>query len=351
MDQILSLPDRVKAALEKHPDSMDLKLAAAGWNDARRALAEEKSSSALKNLEAFERRLQSLLDALGAATPAPAAQEWRWCEEARDYPDPIAGMSACVRYLKAMGWTQANTSTFDRDVKSGKIPMSCPDGWHQKHLNDYARLKKWPPRAGSPALTYDPAREPSYAERVGLRPGQDDEERGSMAYEAARTRKMVAEAEATERKNREAEGKLVDILLVENEQREWAHAVRMHLSPMVRSTAERVLDLIGGERATALEIIALVGGDESMADELIAWVAARKQDVVAMYKPYLAAALDAFARTSWFTPEMAKAWKLYQDHRLDSERADMAALIRAAGGDPARADSLLEQFAVRALDA
>ena len=64
MDQILSLPDRVKAALEKHPDSMDLKLAAAGWNDARRALAEEKSSSALKNLEAFERRLYLLFSLL-----------------------------------------------------------------------------------------------------------------------------------------------------------------------------------------------------------------------------------------------------------------------------------------------
>lgn len=344
--------DRIRAAKEKHSKNDLFKLV---YNAYALAISEyDKDSSPQKynHLRKVERDLVQVIDQLDSAqqTPPTTDQDWRWCEAAREYPDPIPGMSACVRYLKAMGWTRANTSTFDRDVKSGKIPMSCPEGWYQKHLNDYARLKAWAPKAGSPAQNYDPDRVPSYAERMGLRPGQEDDDRGSMAYEAARTRKMVADAEATERKNREAEGKLVDILLVDNEQREWAHAVRMHLSPMVRSTAERVLDLVGGERRTALEIIALVGGDAALVDELMAWVAARKQDVVAMYKPYLAAALDAFARQTWFTPEMDQAWKRYQAHRLDSEREDMADLIRAAGGDPDRATALLEHYMVRTLD-
>lgn len=278
-------------------------------------------------------------------------QEWRWCEEAKQFPDPVPGQSECVRYLRAMGWDGANVATLNRDVLSGKLPMSSPAGWSQRHLNEYARLKKWAPAAGSPALTYKPASEPSFAERMGIAPGQQDEgqERpvSGMSYEAARTRKMIADAEDKERKNREAMGQLVDILLVDHEQREWAQAMRMHLSPMVRATADNVLDIVGGERKSALEIIELVGGDVDKADDLLAFVQARKPELVAMYKPFLAAALDAFAKQTWFTPEVAEAWKEYVTRREESELDDMRELIRSAGGDIAQAGALLSRFCVR----
>lgn len=282
---------------------------------------------------------------------SPTSQEWRWCEEARQFSDPIDGQKECVRYLRSMGWEKANTSTFGRDVLSGKIPMSSPAGWSQKHLNDYARLKKWAPAAGSPALTYNPASEPSYAERMGIAPAQQAETQerpvSGMSYEAARTRKMIADAEDRERKNREAVGQLVDIMLVDYEQREWAQAMRMHLSPMVRATADNVLDIVGGERKSATEIIELVGGDEGKVDDLLAFVQARKPELVAMYKPFLSAALDAFARQTWFTPEMAEAWKEYISRREESELDDMKELIASVGGDLEQAPQMLERFCVR----
>ena len=162
---------------------------------------------------------------------------------------------------------------------------------------------------------------------------------------------MEAQAELKEIEVRKARAEYVDILVADREQAELCQAIRMHLSPMVRSTAERVLDLVGGERTTAEQIVEVVGGDAAKVEDLLAWVAARKPDIVAMYKPYLRRAMDVFSRGEWLTKDMREAWRLYQASREDAELLAMRSLIREAGGDPDKAQAMLERYYVRALDA
>lgn len=97
--------------------------------------------------------------------------DWRWCDEARAFPDPIplghGGPSRCSRYLRAMGWVAPHTSVA-RYIKQGKLPPSCPEGWSQYHLNKFA-WEYFLPTAGTPAKSFDPseAKQPK-AKRTGF---------------------------------------------------------------------------------------------------------------------------------------------------------------------------------------
>lgn len=283
MDEILSLPDRVRKALKDHPDNMDLKLAASGWHKSRQTMAEENTSQALRSLEAFEKRLLALLDALEPETqPTPEATpgEWRWCDAAREFPDPIpagrGGPTLCSRYMQACGW-DAKHSTVDRHIKVGKLPLSCPEGWSHQALNTYARAQ-FHAKDGTPAKTWTPAAEqPSRDARSGL---DFAAQQGSLAdaYKAAKIRGQELENELRELKLGFEQGKYVEaatmheksmtlaILMYERVKEELLHSVpkiirsadgdSAQLAPVSR-TVQEALDA-GMRKASAQEVFQIV---------------------------------------------------------------------------------------------
>lgn len=256
-------------------------------------------------------------------------------------PDPLQNLHQVWQYLRELGYSCSKAQPA-RAVKENKLSPRKGGGFTQAEVRRYATIHK---------LKRLPSAETPADDKPAL-PGVCTEPTGAADKKAlASARLMEAQAELKEIEVRKARAEYVDILVVDREQAELCHAIRMHLSPMVRSTAERVLDLVGGERATAAQIIELVGGDQGKVEDLLAWMAARKPDIVAMFKPYLRRALDAFARGEWLTKEMREAWALYQANREDAELLAMRALIREAGGDPDKAQAMLERYYVRALDA
>lgn len=328
----MTILDRVKAALAAHPDNQDLKLLAAGWNEARNRYAADKSAANLKGWQQAESALSGMLDGLPdpqPSTPSPA-----------DLPDPLLNPHQVWLYLRSLGY-KCSASQPSRAIKENKLSPRKGGGFSQSEVRRYAvthKLKRLPsaesPADDKPALKVD---------------GQETGAADRKALSAARL--MDANAELKEIEVRKARAEYVDILVVDREQAELCQAIRMHLSPMVRSTAERVLDLVGGDRATAAQIIELVGGSQEKVEDLLTWMAARKPDIVAMYKPYMRRALDVFARGEWMTKEMRDAWARYQVNREDAELSALRALIRESGGDTDTAQSLLERYYVRALDA
>jgi len=244
-----------------------------------------------------------------------------------------------VKYLNSVGW-EAPQNTVYTHVKK-YVLMRRKDGQFDRATVDaYARAAGFKYKEISPRIAAKPM--------LPARHAISEESRALIEVRRDREEEQLIKAR---RENKEKIGALVDILIVDREQAELCQAVKMHLSPMVRSTAERVLDLVGGERATAAQVVELVGGDPARVEDLLAWLAARKPDIVAMYKPYLRRALDVFARGEWLTAEMREAWALYQRHREEAELLTIRALIRDAGGDTAKAEALLDAYYVRALDA
>lgn len=107
----------------------------------------------------------------GRAVSLKKDSEWRWCDEAAAFPDPIplgrGGPTMCSRYLQAMGWSAPHTSVA-RYIKQGKLPPSCPEGWSQAHLNKFA-WEYFLPRDETPAKRFNPSevKQPK-AKRTGL---------------------------------------------------------------------------------------------------------------------------------------------------------------------------------------
>lgn len=212
MGEILNLSDRVQAALKGHPDNMDLKLAASGWSEASKTLAIKKTSAALKGLEAFEKRLLTMLDALEPVPPQEESVPWRWCTEAQGFPDPIpagrGGPTMCTKYMQACGW-DAKHSTVARHIKTGRLSMSCPEGWGQQHLNAYARAQ-FAALENTPARSWIP---PAEQESRDARTGQDyAAQQGSLAdaYKAAKLRGQELENELRELKLGFEQGRYVE---------------------------------------------------------------------------------------------------------------------------------------------
>lgn len=257
-----------------------------------------------------------------------------------DLPDPLQNLHQVWQYLRELGYSCSKAQPA-RAVKENKLSARKGGGFTQAEVRRYAVTHK---------LKRLPSAETPADDRPAL-PGATDTTGAADRKALAAARLMDANAELKEIEVRRARAEYVDILVVDREQAELCQAIRMHLSPMVRSTAERVLDLVGGERATAAQIVDLVGGDQDKVEDLLAWVASRKPDVVAMYKPYLRRALDAFARGEWLTKDMREAWALYQTNREDAELLAMRSLIREAGGNPDKAQAMLERYYVRPLDA
>lgn len=328
----MSLEQRVHDSLALHPGDKKLKLLASGYQDAWNACSRERSAANLKGLETWEGKLLDYLDALPTAPG----------QGPRELPDPLQNLHQVWQYLRELGYSCSKAQPA-RAVRENKLSARKGGGFTQAEVRRYAsthKLKRLP-SADSPA-----------DDRPVL-PGLEGAEAttGAAARKAlSAARLMDANAELKEIEVRKARAEYVDILVVDREQTELCHAIRMHLSPMVRSTAERVLDLVGGERATAAQVVELVGGDPARVEDLLAWLAARKPDIVAMYKPYLRRALDVFARGEWLTAEMREAWALYQRHREEAELLTMRALIRDAGGDASKAEALLDSYYVRNLD-
>jgi len=255
-------------------------------------------------------------------------------------PDPLQNLHQVWQYLRGLGYSCSKAQP-GRAVKENKLSPRKGGGFSQAEVRRYAvthRLKRLPSAETS-------------ADDKPVIPGSPDTTGAADKKALASARLMDANAELKEIEVRKARAEYVDILVVDREQAELCHAIRMHLSPMVRSTAEHVLDLVGGERGTAAQVVELVGGDQEKVEDLLAWMAARKPDIVAMYKPYLRRALDVFARGEWLTKEMREAWALYQANREDAELLAMRDLIRSSGGDPDKAQAMLERYYVRALDA
>lgn len=255
-----------------------------------------------------------------------------------DWPEVLKNALQVVKYLNAMGWDAPQNTVYTHVRKF--ILMRRRDGQFDRSTVDaYARSAKFKRKEISPRVATKPM--------LPAKSAISEEVRSLMEVRRDKEEEFLRKART---ENREKIGALVDILLVDREQTEHCHAIRMHLSPMVRSTAERVLDLVGGERATALQIIDLVGGDPAKVEDLLAWMASRKQDIVAMYKPYLQRALDVYARCEWLTKELRDAWALYHANREEEELSAAASLIREAGGDPDLAEFILERYYVRRFD-
>lgn len=319
----MTLEERVKAALPIHPDNNDLRLLASGWSEARRRYAEDKSAANRKEWKALEKDLVQILDAL----PAPQVQPW---------PDVLENVEQVYRYLLDCGYRVRSKQTLHNHVRAYKLVCRQDGRFDRRTVDSYAtkvRLERSdiPPERAKKLATE--------VEQIDLRPLID-------------VKRDIAEEDLKKARlnNKAALGAVVDILLVDREQQELCQAVRMHLSPMIRATAEQILSMLGGDPDAARQMIAMVGGDESRADDLSAWIMGRKSEVVQFYKPYLRRALDVFASGQWLTPEMREAWAAYQQQREDAELKDIQALLRMAGGDEGRAMDVLEQFYVRRFD-
>ena len=350
----MTLETRVKAALTAHPDDKDLKLLAAGWSEARQRYATDRSAANRREWKSLQDDLIKALDALDAETAPPPAPEHEQsgpvCPEATGWPNPLPNRRQAAQFLKAMGFRSVQGKavperTVYRYIEKGVLnpDFGTGDQFSQRTLMEFGK-RKLESIPGTPAERYIPG---DRDVRRAMQPviGGDADKKA-----AAHARLMEAQAQLKELEVKQVRAELVDILLVDREQADLCQAIRMHLSPMVRSTADNVLALVGGDLAAAREIIAMVGGDPAKADDLSAWIFSRRPEVVALYKPFLRRALDTFVRGQWLTAEMAEAWKRYQANREDAELEIMTRLIRATGGNPALAKEALEQFYVRGLD-
>lgn len=350
----MNLEARVKAALAAHPDDKDLKLLAAGWSEARQRFAADRSPANRRDWKAMETDLAKLLDALDAP-PSPAAPDadpnsGPVCPEASGWPNPLPNRRQAAQFLKAMGFRSVQGKavperTIYRYIEKGVLgpDFGTGDQFSQRTLMEFGK-RKLESIPGTPAERYIPG---DRDVRRAMQPvvGGDADRKA-----AAHARLMEAQAELKEIEVKRARSEVVDILLADREQADFCQAVRMHLSPMVRSTADQVLAMLGGDPEYAREIIALVGGDPDKADDLSAWVFSRRPEIVAMYKPYLRRALDTFVSGKWLTEEMRQEWARYQHAREKAELETMLRLIHATGGNPSQAKAALEQFYVRGLE-
>jgi hypothetical protein len=353
----MTLETRVKAALATHPDDKDLKLLAAGWSEARQRYASGRNSANRREWKSLQDDLVKVLDALEAESAAlsalkpPAEQDGPICHEAAGWPNPLPNRRQAAQFLKAMGFRSVQGKavperTIYRYIERGVLgpDFGSGDQFSQRTLMEFGK-RKLESIPGTPSERYIPG---DRAVRKAMQPviGVGDADKKAAAH----ARLMEAQAALKELEVKQARAELVDILLVDREQADLCQAIRMHMSPMVRSTADQVLALVGGDLSAAREIIALVGGDLDKVDDLSAWIFSRRPEVVAMYKPFLRRALDTFVRGQWLTTELAEEWRRYQVHREDTELAIMAQLIRETGGNPSLARDAMEKYYVRGLD-
>lgn len=159
----MTLEDRVKSALAAHPDHNDLRLLIGGWSEARKRYAADKSSANRREWKALEKDLVEILDSLETAPPEPG---WRWCEEAKAWPDPLQNRNQVVEYWKAMGWVVSRSGWYG--VKGKTCPPTSIDGWSQVAANEYARVEG-KPTAGTPSARWtQPSAKPTKLERMGV---------------------------------------------------------------------------------------------------------------------------------------------------------------------------------------
>jgi len=162
----MTLPERVKAALDRHPQHQDLRLIAGGWAEARKRYAEDKSSANRKEWKALEKDLVEILDGLEPADQPGPQPGWRWCEEAKAWPDPLPNRNKVEKYWKAMGWKVGRSSWYGEKGKAC-APTSV-EGWSQVAVNEYARVEGTA-LPGTPASRWQqPAAKPTKAERMGV---------------------------------------------------------------------------------------------------------------------------------------------------------------------------------------
>lgn len=167
----MTLEERIKSAVEAHPENQDLRLLGSGWAAARKRFAEDKSAANRKEWKALEKDLREILDTLDATaqTPAPepeSAPGWRWCEAAKAWPDPVPNANRAHQYMTAMGW-QVNRANWYSKSKAEWARPSV-DGWPQTVLNKYG-MTEGVARPGTPAASWvKPEDKPSKAKRLGL---------------------------------------------------------------------------------------------------------------------------------------------------------------------------------------
>lgn len=323
----MTLIDRVRAALAAHPEDRDLQFLVKGWQGAISKFNEKPNRANKKAAQELELDLEERLAALGES----AARQW---------PDVLENVNQVHEYLVDQGYKVRSRQTIYNHVKKYALIKRQDGRFDRGVVDSYARAVR---------LERDQALTPAQAARPAIATPRDGspEVRALMEVKRDREEELLIKARL---ENKEKLGALVDILIVDREQQELCQAVRMHLSPMIRTTAEQVLSLLGGDPDVARQMIGLSGGDPAKADDLAAWVMARKPELVSFFKPYLRRALDSFATGEWYTQEMREAWATYQRQREDAEKDDIRALIRMVGGDDARAGDVLEQYYVRRLD-
>lgn len=162
----MNLTDRLKAALDAHPANQDLRMVAGGWSEARKRFVEDKSAANRKDWKTFEKDLIEILDSLEATAQPDPQPGWRWCEEAKAWPDPLPNRNQAYEYMRAMGW-DVKRATWYLKCKT-EYPPNSVDGWNQASLNMYANVHA-APRANSPAARWtSPEAKPSKAQRLGL---------------------------------------------------------------------------------------------------------------------------------------------------------------------------------------
>lgn len=326
----MTIVERAKAALEAHPHDRDLQYLVKGWQSAldrygkkptrgNRTAAQELEHDLLAHLEE--------LDSQGADV-----QEW---------PDVFDTGGKVIAYLRAMGWVIKSAKTVYNHIARGDL-KSRPDGRFDREAVD-AYVKTAPFKRQMDLVHIVPSKTKKLAASL-----QESEPVRSLLD----VKRDIALQELKKRTldNQASMGQLVDILIVDREQQELCQAVRMHLSPMIRATAEQVLTMIGGDPDTARQIIAMVGGDESKADDLSAWIMGRKPELIGFYKPYLRRALDVFASGDWLTTDMREAWVSYQRQREASESDGIRELVVMVGGNVELVPDVLGRFYVRKLD-
>lgn len=323
----MTLEERIRAAMATHPDDNELRLVVGAYT---KAFTEYKDGGRDKadynHLIKVKKDLKAVLDSL----PAP--------EVSQSWPDVLENVNQVHQYLTDQGYKVRSRQTIYNHVRKYALIKRQDGRFDRATVDAYARAVN---------LEREQDLTPAQAARPAIRPPEAGEDKTLIELKREKEAELVTKARLD---NKEKMAALVDILIVEREQQELCQAVRMHLSPLVRSTAERVLSLIGGDPSTAREVIDLVGGDPDAVDKLCTWVMGRKPELIAMYKPHLKAALNAFATGSWYTPEMAEAWTTYLRQREDAELDDIKALIGMAGGDKDRAGEVLERFCVRRME-
>ena len=168
----MTLEERIKAAMQLHADNTDFRLLVAGWSEARKRYAEDKSAANRKEWKALEADLVQILDALDAQAAAPTEQPqeatpgWRWCDAAKAWPDPVPNPNRAHQYMTAMGW-QVNRANWYTKSKAEWARPSI-DGWPQTVLNNYGQAEGVA-REGTPAATWvKPEDRPSKAKRLGM---------------------------------------------------------------------------------------------------------------------------------------------------------------------------------------